>query len=66
MRVLAAFASVHAEAGARTTAKLTVPARLFQCFDESTRAWVPVPGTYTLQVGRSSRDIRLKAKMVLR
>jgi len=66
MRVLAAFASVHAEAGARTTAKLTVPARLFQRFDESTRAWVPVPGTYTLQVGRSSRDIRLKAKMVLR
>ena len=66
MRVLAAFASVHAEAGARTTAKLTVPARLIQRFDESTRAWVPVPGTYTLQVGRSSRDIRLKAKMVLR
>jgi beta-glucosidase len=66
MRVLAAFASVHAEAGARTTARLTVPARLFQRFDESTRAWVPVPGTYTLQVGRSSRDIRMNTKMVLR
>jgi beta-glucosidase len=66
MRVLAAFASVHAEAGARTTARLTVPARLFQRFDESTRGWVPVPGTYTLQVGRSSRDIRMNTKMVLR
>jgi beta-glucosidase len=65
-RVLAAFASVRLDAGARTTVRLTVPARLFQRFDESTRAWVPVPGTYTLHAGRSSRDIRLDAKVVLR
>jgi beta-glucosidase len=65
-RVLAAFASVSEDAGARTTARLTVPARLFQRFDESTRAWVQVPGTYTLHAGRSSRDIRLKATVVLR
>ena len=64
--VLAAFAKVSAEAGAATTARLTVPARAFQRFDESTGAWVPEPGAYTLQVGRSSRDIRLKAKLVLR
>jgi len=65
-RVLAAFASVSAEGGARMTARLTVPARLFQRFDESTRAWVPVPGTYTLHAGRSSRDIRLNAPVALR
>ena len=65
-RVLAAFASVSEAAGARATARLTVPARLFQRFDESTRAWVPVPGTYTLHAGRSSRDIRLDAKVVVR
>jgi beta-glucosidase len=65
-RVLAAFASVSEDAGARTTARLTVPARLFQRFDEPTRAWVPVPGTYTLHAGRSSRDIRLNATVVLR
>ena len=65
-RVLAAFASVSAEGGARMTARLTVPARLFQRFDESTRAWVPVPGTYTLHAGRSSRDIRLNASVALR
>jgi beta-glucosidase len=65
-RVLAAFASVSAEAGARTTARLTVPARLFEHFDESTRAWVSDPGTHTIHVGRSSRDIRLKANVVLR
>jgi beta-glucosidase len=65
-RVLAAFASVSEAAGARATARLTVPARLFQRFDESTRAWVAVPGTYTLHAGRSSRDIRLDAKVVVR
>jgi len=65
-RVLAAFASVSAEGGARMTARLTVPARLFQRFDESTRAWIPVPGTYTLHAGRSSRDIRLNASVALR
>jgi beta-glucosidase len=64
--VLAAFAKVSADAGAATTARLTVPARAFQRFDESTRAWVPEPGTYTLHAGRSSRDIRLKAKIELR
>jgi len=64
--VLAAFAKVSANAGAATTARLTVPARAFQRFDASTGAWVPEPGAYTLQVGRSSRDIRLKAKLVLR
>jgi len=65
-RVLAAFASVRAEAGARTTARLTVPARLFERFDESTRAWVSHPGTYTVHAGRSSRDVRLNTKVELR
>ncbi len=65
-KVLAAFASVSAEAGARTTARLTVPSRLFERFDESTGAWVPEPGRYTLHAGRSSRDFRLKANVVLR
>ena len=60
-KVLAAFASVNAEPGAQATARLVVPARLFEHFDESTRAWVSEPGTYTLYAGRSSRDTRLKA-----
>ena len=65
-RVLAGFAAVSAEAGAATTSRLTVPARLFQSFDESAHAWVSQPGTYTLHAGRSSRDLRLHARLVLR
>ena len=65
-RVLAAFASVSAEPGAPVTARLTVPSRLFQHFDESTRAWVPDPGTYAIRAGRSSRDLRLNATVIVR
>jgi len=43
-----------------------VRARAFACFDESARAWVTPPGTYTIRAGRSSRDLRLEARVVLR
>jgi beta-glucosidase len=64
--VLAAFASLTAEAGATAIARLTVPSRLFKHFDESTRAWVADLGTYTLRAGRSSLDLRLNATVVVR
>jgi len=64
--VLAAFASISADPGARATARLTVPSRLFQHFDESSHAWVPDPGTYTLRAGRSSRDLELNATVMVR
>ncbi len=66
VKVLAAFASLSAQAGARATVRLTVPSRLFKHFDESTRAWVSDPGTYTLRAGRSSLDLRLNATVVVR
>jgi len=64
--VLAAFASVSADAGARVTARLTVLARLFARFDEGPGTWVWRPGTYTLHAGRSSRDLRLSTQVQLR
>jgi beta-glucosidase len=66
VRVLAAFASLSAQAGTAAIARLTVPSRLFKHFDESTRAWVSDPGTYTLRAGRSSSDLRLNAMVVVR
>jgi beta-glucosidase len=65
-RVLAAFASISADAGARITVRLTVPARMFARFDETKHDWIPHPGTYAVHAGRSSRDLRLNAKVVLR
>jgi beta-glucosidase len=66
LRVLAAFATVEAGPGLRSEVKLKVPARLFARFDEQRREWVWIPGAYTLRAGRSSRDLRLKAEVVLR
>ena len=66
VRVLAAFAPVAADAGEEVAARLTVPARAFMRFDDERRAWVSHPGTYTLRVGRSSRDLRLSAEVVVR
>jgi len=66
VRVLAAFAAVAADAGEEVAARLTVPARAFMRFDDERRAWTSHPGTYTLRVGRSSRDLRLSAEVVVR
>jgi len=66
LRVLAAFGKVEAELGTKTDVRLTLPGRAFARFDEARHEWVSVPGTYTLRAGRSSRDLRLKAEVVLR
>lgn len=66
IRVLAAFASVAAEPGEEVAARLTVPARMLMRYDERSLGWISHPGTYTLRAGRSSRDLRLSAQVVLR
>ena len=66
VRVLAAFSNIAARPGERAEARLTVPARSFARFDGSRREWVWQPGTYRLRAGRSSRDLRLGAEVVLR
>jgi len=38
---------------------LRVPARVFAVFDEQAGRWSWLPGEFTVQVGRSSRDLRL-------
>ena len=63
---LAAFASLGAGPGELAEQRLTLPARSFGRFDEGLSRWVAHPGTYTLHAGRSSRDLRLSAKVVLR
>jgi beta-glucosidase len=66
LRVLAAFAPVEAPPGERVEVRLTVPARSFARFDEGLSQWVSHPGTYKVHAGRSSRDLRLAAEVVMR
>jgi beta-glucosidase len=59
-RVLGAFAAVSAAPGERAEVVLTVPARAFAVWDPAAGGWAWPPGTFTVEVGRSSRDLRLE------
>ena len=59
VRVLGAFTGVTAEPSEAAEVTLRVPARLFAVFDEEAGQWSWPRGEFTVQVGRSSRDLRL-------
>jgi beta-glucosidase len=62
-RVLGAFAAVSAAPGERAEVVLTVPARAFAVWDPAAGGWARPPGTFTVEVGRSSRDLRLEVPL---
>ncbi|WP_243274658.1 beta-glucosidase [Streptomyces albus subsp. chlorinus] len=64
-RRLAAFAVVEAPAGASADARLTVPLRAVQSWDDTLRTWHADPGPHTFAAGRSAADIRLTAQLEL-
>jgi beta-glucosidase len=65
VRALAAFAVVRAAPGETAQATVTVPARAFARYDESLASWITPGGEFTVQVGPSSRDLRLTAAVRL-
>ncbi len=65
LRALAAFAVVRAEPGESAQVTLTIPARSFARYDESLASWITHGGEFTVQVGPSSRDLRLTAAVRL-
>jgi beta-glucosidase len=66
LRILSGFATVEAGPGERGEARITLPARSFARYDGARHEWISRRGTYTLRAGRSSRDLRLIAQVVLR
>jgi beta-glucosidase len=63
VRVLGAFGSVTAAPGEAAEVTLRVPARIFAVFDEAAGQWSWPPGDFTVQAGRSSRDLRLSVTL---
>ena len=61
VRVLGAFAAVEAGPGEERAVALRVPARAFAVFDPAAGGWTWPPGEFTIEAGRSSRDLRLSA-----
>ncbi|HEY7323801.1 MAG TPA: glycoside hydrolase family 3 C-terminal domain-containing protein, partial [Streptosporangiaceae bacterium] len=65
VRALAAFAVVRAAPGEMAQVRVTIPARAFARYDESLASWISQAGEFTVQVGPSSRDLRLTAAVRL-
>jgi beta-glucosidase len=65
VRALAAFAVVRAAPGEAAQVMVTIPARSFARYDESLASWITPGGEFTVQVGPSSRDLRLTAAVRL-
>jgi beta-glucosidase len=59
VRTLAAFGIGAAAPGESAQVLLRIPARAFAQWDEQADGWAWPPGPFTVQVGRSSRDLRL-------
>jgi beta-glucosidase len=59
VRTLAAFGIASAAPGESVRVRLRIPARAFARWDEALARWDWPPGPFTVQVGRSSRDLRL-------
>ncbi|NMD56375.1 MULTISPECIES: glycoside hydrolase family 3 C-terminal domain-containing protein [Tsukamurella] len=64
-RSLAAFRKVALDPGASMTVSIDLPRRAFAFWDEPRGAWVTAPGTYKVEVGRSSADIDAAAEIPL-
>jgi beta-glucosidase len=63
VRTLAAFAATAAAPGESAQVRLRIPARAFARWDEAQARWVWPSGPFTVQVGRSSRDLRLSLRI---
>jgi beta-glucosidase len=59
VRVLGAFGTAAAAPGERADVVLTVPARVLAVWDQAAGGWAWPRGTFTIEMGRSSRDLRL-------
>jgi beta-glucosidase len=64
-RRLVGFAKVELAPGAARTVSADIDPRLLATFDEATHAWHIAPGTYTVSLGASSRDLRSKTAVTL-
>ena len=63
VKELRGFEKIYLEPGETKDVKLTLDKRAFAFFNVKTNDWCVESGAFTVQVGASSRDIRLEAKV---
>ncbi len=65
-RELKGFARVSLESGETKTVEICLDDKAFRYFNVKTNKWETESGEYEIQVGASSRDIRLKASVAVK
>ena len=65
VRWLAGFASVELGPGESAAVDVAIAARAFEHWDSAASRWATEPGTFRLDVGRSSRDLLLSAEVTV-
>ena len=65
IRELKAFARVTLDSGQEQTVSLDLDARAFAHYDAHAQAWRTTPGEFVIEVGGSSRDLRLRHSLTV-
>ncbi len=65
VKELKGFQKVDLEAGAETTVRFTLGERDLSFWDVNTHGWRAEPGEFTILIGESSDDVRLRTTIVL-
>jgi beta-glucosidase len=64
LRELRGFSRIFVRKGAQSVVRFELtPAEDLARFDDKTQAFVVRPGTYEIELGASSRDIRLRSRL---
>jgi len=63
IKELKAFKKVFLEAGKSQTVTIDLPVSKLAYYDETTSSWTVEPGSYTIYIGSSSRDIKGKLEI---
>ncbi|NOY79221.1 MAG: hypothetical protein GXO76_15315 [Calditrichaeota bacterium] len=63
---LKAFTRVHLDPGQSRIVSFQLQARRLGYFHPGKKAWVVEPGSYEIQIGKSSRDIQLTGELVVK
>ena len=65
VKELKGFAKVELNPGETKTIDFLLNPRAFSYYDPHRRQWVAEPGEFEIQIGSSSRDIRVRGKVIL-
>jgi len=66
LKELKGFARISLKQGEQQSVKILLSSSAFSYFSPKTKKWTLEPGTFTIHIGSSSADIRLKKSLTIK